>query len=129
MSLMFSSTTSSREWSRVKELKADLQERVRYGLANLTPLADATNGAIKNRAPGAYLDEFGEADPDERDEGINAMLRRHLIEPSLLWTIDDRVTELDESVERFLDDRLDAIVIAFRALVSGEWRAPEARSA
>ena len=118
-----------REWSRVKELRADLQERVRGGLANLTPLADATNGAIKNRAPGAYLDEFGETDPDERAEGINAMLRQHLIEPSLLWAIDDEVSELDERVERFLEDRLDAIVAAFRALVSGEWRIPEAQSA
>lgn len=109
-----------KEWPRVKELRLDLQEQVRRGLANLTPLADATNGTIKNRAPAIYLGRFGETDPSEREEGINAMLRQHLIEPDLLWAIDNDVADLEDRVERFLNHRLDAIVAAFGRLVGGE---------
>lgn len=118
-----------RKWWRVNELRADLQEQVRRGLANLTPIANATNRAVKNHAPATYLDEFAKANPDERAEGINAILREHLIQPDLLWAIDDTTSELEERVERFLDARLDAIVAAFGALVAGKGRIAEAHSA
>jgi hypothetical protein len=50
------------------------------------------------------------------------MLREHRIEPTLLWAIDDKTTDLDERVEQFLDHRLAATVAEFRVLVSGNQR-------
>ena len=112
-----------KNWSKVSDLRADLRERVIDGLANLTPLSDATSGTISNDAAAKYVAKFAASDPDESDEGIDAMLRQHLIHPELLRAIDD-VPDLDGHVERFLEERLDAIVKEFMALVDGDRREP-----
>jgi hypothetical protein len=45
------------------------------------------------------------------------MLSQHLVEPRLLRVLSDAVSDLDEHVERFLDDRLAKIVEEFKGLV------------
>jgi len=105
-----------RRWSMVSTLRKELQDRVDR-LANLTPLAQATNIRIANIAPASYIREFAREDPGGSEEGIDAMLMQHLVEPRLLRALSDDASNLDARVERFLDQRLTQIVVEFRALI------------
>jgi len=105
-----------RKWSRVSDLRDDLQKRVDR-LANLAPLAKATNILTGNREPASYIELFAQGDPGGNEEGIDSMLSQHLVEPRLLRVLSDAVSDLDEHVERFLDDRLANNVEEFKGLV------------
>jgi hypothetical protein len=105
-----------RRWPIVSTLHRELQDRVDR-LANLTPLAQATNIRIGNDAPASYISEFAREDPGGSEEGIDAMLKQHLIEPRLLRALSDDASNVEARVERFLDDRLTQVIVEFKALV------------
>jgi hypothetical protein len=105
-------------WSRVASLDDRLRGRIAC-LANLTPLARATNRQISNAAPATYLARLGRKEQQSDPDATDAALKDHLIDPTLLRRIGEDTDMLDDHVEAFLADRLKKIKNGFLSLLGG----------